>query len=758
MILEKQTEANVLTEGVSQSSIGMSLDLDSAQVLMQMLSKNLYSDSIGSTIRECASNALDSHRRAGIDKPIVVSFKRNEANNYEFSVEDFGIGLDAEDVENIISKYGKSTKRNSNTELGMMGLGFKAPLAYSSSFYFVCRKNGVERKYMMYEGEENNTIDLLYQVNTEMGNGVKVIIPVKYYDKYDFVKKAKEQLAYFESVYFDFMDEEIKNDFVIFRGDHFQFSEIASDSKMHICLDNVYYPMDFEKLGMSEALYFPIALRFSLTDGLFPTPNRESLRYTQEAKQIILNKLKLVADYFVGKYNETVEEGKDIQSVLNYLSSSERYVNTFNKNYSLNKLIPFASTTPKVPKLDGVEKLDLQKLYRDRDYWLTEYTTKIQIQRGGARSLDNRYSSDWNPRNLNNIKVYFYNSSKLSGVKKDYVKYITQSRETAIIVRKDGEFRLGNTKNDGGYKLNYYNLLGLKNHPVSEWRQLIKEFQHILSLLTADFINIDEMVIPQTFLDSRKKVKPVGVNGQIVGRKMKLAGEIVGKQAVELQRYVNGKNCKWESTTYKLETLHQAKYLTVYGSQDNVESMDKLYSVIRKPTIRFVTFSDRELENVKKLDVHNWMSYDEFMKGENAVFKRTVTAYLIKQLKSSNTSVFDKTHTVKKLSSSLYNKIYSLNEYVRTWYISNGDQGGYSMMRKIAEEKNLFDVVTYQTYLDVQAILERLPFMNYLINKMCWESDVAVDCLKDLCKYHKLRLDVKNYKNNIVEEESTEED
>jgi HSP90 family molecular chaperone len=121
MILEKQTEAIVHQEGSSQDSIGMSLDLDSAQILMQMLSKNLYSDSIGSTVRECASNALDSHRRAGVDKPIVVSLKVNAANNYEFSVEDFGIGLDAEDVKNIISKYGKSTKRNSANELGMMG-------------------------------------------------------------------------------------------------------------------------------------------------------------------------------------------------------------------------------------------------------------------------------------------------------------------------------------------------------------------------------------------------------------------------------------------------------------------------------------------------------------------------------------------------------------------------------------------------------------------------------------------------------------
>lgn len=122
MINEKQSEVEILSTGNNQESIGMSLDLDSAQMLMQMLSKNLYSDGIGSTIRECASNALDSHRRAGVDKPIIVSFGINSSSNYEFSVEDFGVGLDDDDVTNIISKYGKSTKRSSNTELGMFGL------------------------------------------------------------------------------------------------------------------------------------------------------------------------------------------------------------------------------------------------------------------------------------------------------------------------------------------------------------------------------------------------------------------------------------------------------------------------------------------------------------------------------------------------------------------------------------------------------------------------------------------------------------
>ena len=121
MILEKQHEAEVLVEGEVSETIAMSLDLDSTQMLMQMLSKNLYSDEIGSTVRELASNALDSHRRAGVDKPIIVSLKMNAQYNYEFSVEDFGIGLDADDIVNIISKYGKSMARTEANALGMMG-------------------------------------------------------------------------------------------------------------------------------------------------------------------------------------------------------------------------------------------------------------------------------------------------------------------------------------------------------------------------------------------------------------------------------------------------------------------------------------------------------------------------------------------------------------------------------------------------------------------------------------------------------------
>ncbi|BCU97791.1 MAG: hypothetical protein CM15mV19_0260 [uncultured marine virus] len=41
MIIKKQKEARVLQSGETQGSTKMSLDMESAQVLMQMLSKNL---------------------------------------------------------------------------------------------------------------------------------------------------------------------------------------------------------------------------------------------------------------------------------------------------------------------------------------------------------------------------------------------------------------------------------------------------------------------------------------------------------------------------------------------------------------------------------------------------------------------------------------------------------------------------------------------------------------------------------------------
>ena len=764
MILEKQTEATILEEGQSQDSIGMSLDLDSAQILMQMLSKNLYSDSIGSTIRECASNALDSHRRAGVKKPIVVSFKPNENNTYEFSVEDFGIGLDADDVRNIISKYGKSTKRNSNTELGMMGLGFKAPLAYSSSFYFVCRKDGMERKYMMYEGEDTNTIDLLYEKATTEANGVKVIVPVNYYDRKDFQDKIKEQLAYFEDVYFDCNDV-VNNNFVIFRGDDFQFSEINTDRYLHICLDNVYYPIDFQKIGIS-ALQFPIALRFSLTDGLFPTPNRESIRYTKEAKEIILKKIGIIADYFTGKYNESVEDTDDIKHIFDYYNSSSRYVKGFsNGNYDISTLSTYASININAPKMKGVELLDLKKLTRVKEYILGEYEVKFELY--NRKMSEKKRWNDVDYRYIKEGSHYIY-SERISGKMKDYLKSILPSNEKFRFVKLKKQFKLGKLNRISDYNT-YMSLLELSSYPKSQWRQVIKEFQTVLSGITSKFINLDAIEIPQDWIDARKKQRiTVSGNGATSNapRRIKLKGEIVGKKAEKLERYVDGKNCKWVSTTYKLENIHSIGSLVVYGGASDVEKMDALYKIVdghrMQTKITFIQFSERELKNLETISVHNWMKLETFMKGENKPFKRLVTAHLIYQLRKKNDDVFERRDRLKSISEDLVNKLDILFDYEKKNHCHAGETI-YTAMLEIATANNLFDGDIYPIYLEIKALTEKLVFLQPLCDKLYYkqENDPIVKAIADLFKYYKTRIDWKNYNiklnDDVVAETLTEE-
>lgn len=768
MILEKQTEANILQDGQSQDSIGMSLDLDSAQVLMQMLSKNLYSDSIGSTIRECASNALDSHRRAGQTKPIIVSFKPGESQNFEFSVEDFGIGLDADDVKNIISKYGKSTKRNSNTELGMMGLGFKAPLAYSSSFYFVCRKDGMERKYMMYEGEDTNTIDLLYEKKTNEGNGVKVIVPVNYYDKHDFRTKIREQLAYFESVYFDCGDL-IDNNFSIFRNELFQFSELASESHLHLCLDNVYYPIDFQKLGIKSPILFPVALRFNLTDGLFPTPNRESIRYTKEGKDIILKRISQLADFFVNKYNESVQDTDDIEALMDFYSNTDRYVTILKSKYNAGLLTEFTTVKFNEPKLKGINILDMKKIHRNREYILAEYNVKYRVDRGKFRECKTHWDIDMNryiKSGYSSAKTIYIYNDKISGHKKDYIKSISPTgwNEQTIIVKKGKDFKLGNVKASTDYTT-YMDILGLRNIPRNQWRTAIKEFQSIVQMYKKNWLDLDAVVVPQSFIDSKKKVKvKVGtVPGQ---RRQKLKGEIIGKQASPLERDVQGQNCKFVPTTYKLEDAHKLPSLHVYGSQNDKDRLDHLYGAFKKRTnkIKFIIFSERELANLEKVELHNWIKLDKFMEGINKPFKRIVTAHLIGKLIDQYKPVFGKRDHMAKISQDLFVKLETLYQYENSYnpgYMSGDTEKIiFTTLLEVADKNNLFDGDIYPIYQEVKTILDKFPFIKSVFDVMkSWgDTDPLQQVVVDLLKYNKQRVNLKHYTVKLTEDKPLEEE
>lgn len=762
MIEQKQTGAVILQEGDDiQETIKMSLDLESVSSLMQILSKNLYSDAIGSTVRETASNALDSHRAAGVtDRPIIVTFS-SKNNNYEFTVEDFGVGLDHDDVVNIISKYGKSMKKLSDNQLGMFGLGWKAPLAYVSSFTFIIRKDGIERKYIMSEGEDENIIDLVDEESTELNNGVKIIVPVSYYDAKDFYNKIKEQLCYFESIYFDvnYNGNVINNNFKITRYDDFQMSELTNDNNLHLCLDNVYYPLDFKKLDI-PLISAPIGLRFGLSDGIYPTPSREAIRYSPEAKAIILNKIKTVASKLVEMYNKSVEDTDDFRKIVKHYSDNKRYIDIGHKqNVEISSLIGYSNVKVKNPHLKGISLLNLKRIVEEKEEMFSEYVVKYQLHY--HKMKERKHIEIVTFRTIAENYVVYKFVDKIGGVKKEYIKSICSD---AYFIKKRRERKLfsdGKSTNSWYDKesVSYHNLLDLKSHPKSEWRARIKEFQSIKASLEKNIIDADTLVIPKAWLDNRKTQR-VTVRVKKNGHQ-KLEGEISCKKAEPLERYVSGKECKFTPFSIDLRKIRQTGMFYIYTNHDNSDKLDKLYLSLPSSKVSLITFSEREIKKVSDLDIHNLISYDNFMKGKTAMFKRIVTAYLISKLQGKNRYVFDNSAQVAKVSTVLSDKIKKLNDYLHRNHYS-GPDAVYEAMLEIANMHSLFDQSIYNEYLEVKDVLDKFPFMELIYSNLRLYGDktTARDrIIADLLKYnkYKVNLDWYNKKSNAELEEEKEE-
>lgn len=778
MILEKQTQSLIYQDGVSHDTVEMSLDLDSAQVLMQMLSKSLYSDAIGSTVRECASNALDSHRRAGISDPIIVGLQQSGgSSSWEFTVEDFGIGLDADDVANIISKYGKSTKRNSTTELGMMGLGFKAPLAYSSSFYFTCRKNGMERKYMMYEGEETNSIDLLYEKPTSERNGVKIMIPVKYGDRYEFITKIKEQLAYFEDVYFNV--DGIDNKFKIHRAEHYQYSELCIDNQLHVCLDNVYYPLDVTKLDLTDRkgnrinrLSIDIGLRFSLTDGLFPTPNRESLRYTQEAKQIIKKKIELIADELMVKYNATIVDTDDIRAVIDYYSNTNRHIKDHNGDqWEISSILGFSTIPQRTPTLINATYFTAESVYKLRDYILNEYEGKYELSsyRNRLSECRSHWDQDIRLSNLNhNTKLAVYDGS-FPDRKRRYIKELWKGQSVKFI-RKSKPFTLFSKSKDwtiNSYLSNpdmrcYHDLLKLYHYPRNKWREIITEFQGLQAGLTKSFVDLDAIDVPEAWIiaDKAKNYKPkpkAAKNGKI-----KEKGDINVKQATTPERET-GTNAKFVPTVYDGKHLHKRKMLTVYGKEEDRTTLDHLFGMFKKleNEIKFVIMSDREIKVLEMYGLHNFMPLATFLKGHNKPFKRMMTALLIDRVKDVYRNTFNCARGLDVISTQLSKDLLDLQDYSANKVSSWAKPTAQLKLEEYASKHNLYDLEVFTKLSCVEKLLSKHPFVNKICGTMTGYSGHVlhnkgmVDVMKDMCRYKNMRMNLSNYR--IVEKQEVKE-
>ena len=292
---------------------------------------NLYSDPIGSIVREVTSNCYDAHREKDLKmKHVIPMTGEDEAEWFhptskkpqiEFQEEnillgignaflfrDFGVGLSQKRVEEIYTLFGNSTKRDNNHQIGGFGIGAKSPFSYTDTFYIISSHNGKTFSYMLYRGNDAFHMDLLKTTETTELNSTEVIIPIKedssYRDIKNFVKAINNQLGYFMGLEFINIEEGtgIKAELssIAWESDNLAISmeddtnnDSYSSTDIHLMVGRVRYPLN-EDMVDSQIFWssnqIPCAIKFNVGE-LDLVPSRESVRYTDKTKQAIKNKI-----------------------------------------------------------------------------------------------------------------------------------------------------------------------------------------------------------------------------------------------------------------------------------------------------------------------------------------------------------------------------------------------------------------------------------------------------------------------------------
>lgn len=215
-----------------------------------ILSSGLYSNKIKAVIRELSCNAVDAHVAAGKKD---VPFEVHLPNSLEpwFSVRDYGIGLNHDQVTNIYTTYFESTKTNSNDFVGGLGLGSKSPFSYTDNFTVTAVKDGRKGIYTAFINDAGvPSIALMTEEQTTEDNGVEVKFSVN--ERYDFEKFRSESqnvFCYFEikptvKGYNDYKPKENKYDVMnIIPGVH-SYHDGAYMSSSRAVMGNIAYPIE----------------------------------------------------------------------------------------------------------------------------------------------------------------------------------------------------------------------------------------------------------------------------------------------------------------------------------------------------------------------------------------------------------------------------------------------------------------------------------------------------------------------------------
>lgn len=299
MILTKNTDNPAQLSNVSHTS---DFQIKATAKSFRILSSGLYSNKIKAIIRELSTNALDGHKLANKED---ISFEVHLPSLLEpwFSVRDFGIGLDHNEIVTIFTVYFESTKTESNDFIGGLGLGSKSPFSYTNNFSITSVKNNVQNIYSAFINDMGvPSVALMSTSETLDCNGVEVKFSVTNQNDY---RRFRDEAA---EVYRWFKDQPtILGDFRpavnnYERTDIIPGVHLRNYGEPVAIMGNICYPLNGiksskQELGeLSRLLMCPLVIYFDIGELDFAA-SREELSYIPSTIQSIIDRLRKLSEF-----------------------------------------------------------------------------------------------------------------------------------------------------------------------------------------------------------------------------------------------------------------------------------------------------------------------------------------------------------------------------------------------------------------------------------------------------------------------------
>lgn len=385
----------ILEKELSEISGGFEKHLDENAIgmLMENFQSSQYQFPIKSSIREIASNAVDSIRERDIAKDILSGtslvsdhYEEREGNIYKDSkfvpeyynldwlsddpnvyityligegtekdkivIKDNGVGLGSYRLERYFD-IGYSTKRLSKAPLGKFGIGAKSPLSINAYYTMESRYNGKVFRFNVYSskvesiiGKFNLTTELenesytlangyvLYYETTEEKNGVTITIDCKKHYQALANDAVQSQLLYFDNIVY-----KVNNDTIDFKANIIYEDEfiIMSDSKYyskpHLLLNKVNYGyIDFEELEQEEKSG-NIGIKVQPED-VDISPSREHLIWKDRTRETVTKRFKQVVNIATTLVQQELQETDFLRWLKSCYSINAKY-NGEKKNGSI---------------------------------------------------------------------------------------------------------------------------------------------------------------------------------------------------------------------------------------------------------------------------------------------------------------------------------------------------------------------------------------------------------------------------------------